>query len=242
MLESCCVNTHTLIPAWRTEKPSLTRDFRLHTMEDGCTLSSSDDNQFVDAEMDSFLPNLESSDLQHLQLKGDRLAWKSSLDSLKSFVMCDLQQQGKWTSPGGSMKQFKSNNKNLIINWYSKKQHTLCFQGRDGPTLKERLVQLVQNMPEMTANMPESNTSTTAVQTESQTMSPSTPSEDSYASGIQQTTVYREGQESSTKERSYSMVSADIEGLKLELLILQKKVEENANLLSANIQNKRNLR
>lgn len=107
-------------------------------MEDGCTPLSSDDNQFVDAEMDSFLPNLESSDLQHLQLKGDRLAWKSSLDSLKSFVMCDLQQQGKWTSPGGNMKQFKSNNKNLIINWYSKKQHTLCFQGRDGPTLKER--------------------------------------------------------------------------------------------------------
>ena len=109
------------------------------TMEDGCTLSSSDGNQFVGAEMDSFLPNLESSDLQHLQLKGDRLAWKNSLDSLKSFVMCDLQQQGKWTSPGGNMKQFKGNNKNLIINWYSKKQHTLCFQGRDGPTLKERL-------------------------------------------------------------------------------------------------------
>ena len=82
------------------------------------------------------------------------------------------------------MKQFKNNNKNLIINWYSKKQHTLCFQGRDGPTLKERLVQLVQNMPEMTANMPESNTFTTAVQTESQTMSPSRLSEDSYASGI----------------------------------------------------------
>ena len=206
-------------------------------MEDGCTLSSSDDNQFVDAEMDSFLPNLESSDLQHLQLKGDRLAWKSSLDSLKSFAMCELQQQGKWTSPGGNMKQFKSNNKTLIINRYSKKQHTLCFQGRDGPTL----VQLVQNMPEMTANMLESNTSTTAVQTESQTMSPSTLSEDSYASGIQQTSVDREGQESSTKERSYSMVSADIEGLKLELRILQK-VEENANLSSANIQKQEELK
>ena len=59
-------------------------------MEGGCTLSSSDDNQFVDAEMDLFLPNIESSDLQHLQLKGDRLTWKSSLDSLKSFVMCDF--------------------------------------------------------------------------------------------------------------------------------------------------------
>ena len=144
-------------------------------MEDGYTLPSSDDNpsseenQFVEAEMELFLPNLETSDLQHLQLKGDKLAWKSSLDSLKSFVMCDLQQQGKWTSPGGNMKQFKSNNKNLIINWYSKKQQTLCFQGRDGPTLKERLVQLVQNMHEMTTDTPDSNTlpSTTAVHTES---------------------------------------------------------------------------
>ena len=143
-------------------------------MEDGCTLSSSDNNQFVDAELELFLLNLESSDLQHLQVKVDQLAWKSSLDSWKSFVMCNLQQQGKWTSPGGNMKQFKSTNKNLIINWYSKKQQTLCFQGRDGATLKNRLVQLVQNMPEVTTNVPDSNTSATSVQSESQTVSPFT--------------------------------------------------------------------
>ena len=139
------------------------------------------------------------------------------------------------------MKQFKSTNKNLIINWYSTKQQTLCLQGRDGPALKDRLVQLVQNLPEMATNMPDSNTSTTAMQTESQTMSPSTLSEDSHASGIRQASADREGPESSTKERSYSMVSADIEGLKLDLLILQKKVEENANLLSANIKKQEEL-
>ena len=76
------------------------------------------------------------------------------------------------------MKQFRVTDKNLIINWYSKKQQTLCFQSRDGPTLKDRLVQLVQNMLEMTTNMPDSNTSTTVVQAESKTMSPSTLSED----------------------------------------------------------------
>ena len=62
------------------------------------------------------------------------------------------------------MKEFKSTDKNLIINWYSKKQQTLCFQGRDGPILKDRLVKLVQNMPGMTTNMPNLNTSTVAVQ------------------------------------------------------------------------------
>ena len=140
-------------------------------MADGCTLSSSDENQSVDARMESFLPNLESSDLQHLQLKGDWLTWTSNLVSLKSFVKCNLQQQGKWSSPGGSMKQFKSTDKNLIINWYSKKKQTLCFQGRDGPILRDRLVKLVQNMPGMTTNMLNLNTSTVAVETESQTMS-----------------------------------------------------------------------
>ena len=78
-----------------------------------------------------------------------------------------LTATGKWTSPGGNMKQFKSTNENVIVNWYSKKQQTLCFQGRDGHTLKDRLVQLVQNMPEMTTNMPDSNTSTTAEQSKS---------------------------------------------------------------------------
>ena len=185
--------------------------------------------------MESFLPNLESSDLQHLQLKGDWLTWTNNLDSLKSFVKCNLQQQGKWSSPGGSMKQFKSTNKNLIINWYSKKQQTLCFQGRDGPILKDRLVKLVQNMPGVTINMLNLNTSTVAVQTESQTMSPSVLSKGSCTNDIQQTSPGREGQESLLQERQYSVMNTDIDGLKLDLLILQKKVEENANLLSANI-------
>ena len=126
------------------------------------------------------------------------------------------------------MKQFKSTNKNLIINWYSKKQQTLCFQGRDGPTLKDKLVQLIQNMPGMTTNILDSNTSTIAVQTERKTMSPSTFC-------IRQTSADREEQGSLIQERSYSVMIADIEGLKLDLLILQKKVEENANLLSSNI-------
>ena len=78
------------------------------------------------------------------------------------------------------------------------------------------------------------------MQTESQTMSPSALSEGSYTSGIQQTSPDREGQESLFQERPYSVMNADIEGLKLDLLILQKKVEENANLLSAICERKKN--
>ncbi|XP_067030123.1 uncharacterized protein [Acropora muricata] len=90
-------------------------------------------------------------------------------------------------------------------------------------------------MPGMTTNMLNLNTSTVAVQTESQAMSPSALSKGSYTNDIQQTSPGREGQESLLQERQYSVMNTDIEGLKLDLLILQKKVEENANLLSANI-------
>ena len=133
------------------------------------------------------------------------------------------------------MKQFKSTNKNLIINWYNKRQQTLCFQGRDGPILRDRLVKLVQNMPGMN-NMLNLNTSTVAVLTESQTMS-----KGSYTNDIQQTSPGREGQESLLQERQYSVMNTDIEGLKLDLPILQKKVEENANLLSQIFESKKNI-
>ena len=60
--------------------------------------------------------NFDSTNLQYLQLNGDRLKWTSDLESLKKFVEKDLQQQGKWTSPGGNWKQFRSDNNNLVIN------------------------------------------------------------------------------------------------------------------------------
>ena len=147
-----------------------------------------------------------------------------------------MSDSSKYGSPGSSSVGLTAGYRdNLIINWYSKKQQTLCFQGRDGPILRDRLVKLVQNMPGMTTNMLNLNTSTVAVQTESQTMSPSALSKGSYTNDIKQTSPSREGQESLLQERQYSVMNTDIEGLKLDRLILQKKVEENANLLSANI-------
>ena len=82
----------------------------------------------------------------------------------------------------------------------------------------------------MTTNMLDWNTSTIAVKTESQTMLPSTLSEGSYTSGIRQTLPDREGQESLIQERPYSMMNADIERLKLDLIILQKIFESKKNI------------
>ena len=73
--------------------------------------------------------------------------WLNDLESLNNFVVNVLKLQGKWLTPGGNTKQFKSSNGNVTTNWYNKKQQTLNFQGRDGPALMDTLVELVRKKP-----------------------------------------------------------------------------------------------
>ena len=112
-------------------------------MVEGHDISGSDDEAVWEPENELYPLELDGSDWQYLQLNGEQLIWTSDLESLKNFVENCLQQQGKWSSPGGNNKQFKSCNDKLVITWYFKKQHTLLFQGQDGPFLKEKLFKLV---------------------------------------------------------------------------------------------------
>ena len=70
----------------------------------------SDNN--IDFKIGNVDPSLTQRDgsqlLQCLQLSGDRLLWKGSLEMLKNLTGELLQKQGKWTSPGGAVKRFKS--------------------------------------------------------------------------------------------------------------------------------------
>ena len=81
----------------------------------------------------------------------------NDLESLKKFVENVLKLQGKWLTPGGNTKQFKCSNGNVIINWYDKKQQTLNFQGRDGPALKDRLIELIHKKPRKTTETHDGN-------------------------------------------------------------------------------------
>ena len=75
-----------------------------------------DDRTVLTADTERCPLHFDSTNLQYLQLNGERLTWTSDLESLKKFVEKDLQQQGRWTSPGGNSIQFKSDNNNLVIN------------------------------------------------------------------------------------------------------------------------------
>ena len=139
-----------------------------------------------------------------------------------------LKLRGKWLTPGGNTKQFKSSNGNVMINWYNKKQQTLNFQGRDGPALRDNLVELVRNKPGTSVDLqgPEILVST------EQAMQPCLAAEANSCHRNSGILIDDESPPNCTQERPNPETSADIEGLKLDLLILQKNVEENTRLLS----------
>ena len=140
-----------------------------------------------------------------------------------------LKLQGKWSSPGRNVKQFKSANNNLVMNWYNKKQLTLCFLGRDGPVLKDKLVKFIKNKLGTEADTPVSDAPTTEQEI------PLLQEGNGICSNRLASTADA-GLENSIQEQLNSDISADIEGLKLDLLILQKKVEANTSLLSTKCQ------
>ncbi|XP_068757833.1 contactin-2-like [Montipora capricornis] len=173
--------------------------------------------------------NPESCELECLHLNDGKLVWMNDLESLKKFVENVLKLQGKWLTPGGNTKQFKCSNGNVIINWYSKKQQTLNFQGRDGPALKDKLMELIHKKPRNIAETQDAN----SLSSTEQSSQPSTllQETDSGESNFQ-TSTDGESLLNGSEKRPNSEIIADIEGLKLDLLILQKQVQENTKLLS----------
>ena len=105
-------------------------------MADGPVSTSSDSSSLENTTVELFSIKHDGPGLENLLLKGERLIWTSGLETLKKFVEETIQQNGKWSSPGGSTKAFKSDSNRLTITWYSGKQSTLTFQGKDGPLLK----------------------------------------------------------------------------------------------------------
>jgi hypothetical protein len=51
-----------------------------------------------------------------------------------------LQEQGKWSSPGGGAKRFKSVEGRFEMTWYGAKQQSLTFSGEDGQVMKGKLI------------------------------------------------------------------------------------------------------
>jgi hypothetical protein len=75
---------------------------------------------------------------------GKRLKWNNNFDELQKFLKNIVGLNGKWTSPGGNSKKFKSSNSDLTVTWYYGKQKTLLFQGKEGYLFREFLINICE--------------------------------------------------------------------------------------------------
>ncbi len=72
------------------------------------------------------------------------MKWTGSLELLKEFVEKNLIESGKWTSPNGASRRFKSCNSGLCLMWYFAKPKSLLFQGKTGSFWRNILIRVCQ--------------------------------------------------------------------------------------------------
>ena len=77
--------------------------------------------------------------LNSIVLEGTKIKWHGSFDELKLFVESHLNLKGKWSSPGGSTKQF--NSEQVMIK-YSKQSSILSLEGEASEKVKQLLANL----------------------------------------------------------------------------------------------------
>ena len=111
----------------------LTNTFEMSGFDFETSLAKNDGEEDIDE---------GSSFTQYLQLIGEKVFWKGTLEMLKEFVFIRLTNKGKWISPGGGAMRFKSTDGSFEMNWYAKQQ-TLTFAGKEGPVVKEKLVSML---------------------------------------------------------------------------------------------------
>ena len=96
------------------------------------------DNNIIEDEQNSIQrdgPQLSD----YLQLNGERLLWKGSLEMLKA-LMLELQEQGKWVCPGGESRRFKSTDKRFEMTCYIWQQAAIFnFSCEEGKEMKNKL-------------------------------------------------------------------------------------------------------
>ena len=139
-----------------------------------------------------------------------RLSWAGDFDRLKEFVKSDLELQGSWSSPANEKKLFVSNNVELL--WWKNKKF-LKINGEDANRIKRCMI----NAMFTSLNL------------------------DSVKSGVDMATntenSFNENQP--TKHQctgcECSKLSPDLEGLKLDLVVLESKLNHKIQAMENQI-------
>ena len=186
----------------------------------------------------------DCTELVNMVYDGKRLKWTNDFESLKKIIEESFGLRGKWSSPGGGSKRFKSINANLSITWYHKKQNTLLFQGKDGNSLREKCILVCQMRGSSKPKSPIKANERKNILLVSPDK-PTCPSVDINAKTVDDATVTSApnspGYEDKAKTNSNSIntnsslltnchclcgaLAAELEGVKLDIVILQKGID-----------------
>ena len=141
-----------------------------------------------------------------------------------------MESRRKWSSPGGQSKRFCSSNADLVLTWHKGKQNTLTLHGKDGDLVRDKCILLCsqnnQYLLSPTLEVHEANTQSQSsvfngiecaldeskisnITSQLSTVLPDKASQtENLIAGIYNCNCY------------YRVYAADLEGVKLDLLIL----------------------
>ena len=191
----------------------------------------------------------DCKELINMVYDGKRLKWINDLKSLKKIIEESFGLRGKWSSPGGDSKRFKSTNANLSITWYYKKQNTLLFQGKDGNSLREKCILVCQmrslskpkspkkaNVRENILLVSPDGPACSSVDINAKTVAGATVTSTSNSSGYEdkaKTNSDSINTNSSLLTSCHCLcgsLATELEGVKLDIVILQKGIDSIADI------------
>lgn len=206
-----------------------------------------------------FQPDKHVKDLVNMTYDGKRLKWVNDFESLKKVIHDSFGLRGKWSSPGGGSKRFKSTNADVTITWYFKKQNTLLFQGRDGYLLRDKCVHICQTREQHDLKPPDksnelANESFGALDSSFNLSARKTTKSEDVNETVATTTPTKGSPEFEAKSKadfinliddysssssgcrcSCGVLAAELEGVKLDVVILQKRIDSQVNSATVGI-------
>ena len=156
---------------------------------------------------------------------GKRVRWTDSFEMLKIFTKYAIEQPGNWLSPGGKYKKFTSSNSDFIFTW-NYELGTLSFKCEMGDRLKELFITVCTTRKSLPADRSgfepvalNNDKPLSVSRTKTKAARVSTDN-DSARSSNHVSSVQK-----SKCDCQCGLLAAELEGVKLDLVILQKNVD-----------------
>ncbi|CAB3985512.1 Hypothetical predicted protein, partial [Paramuricea clavata] len=194
-------------------------------MAESCVLNSSDGYCKDDSFNYDFDEILRYKNENCFAYDGKRVRWTDSFEMLKIFTKHAIEQPDNWLSPGGKYKKFTSSNSDLIFTW-NFELRTLSFKVEMGDRLKELFISVCmmgKSLPaERSGLEPVALNNDKPLSVSRTKTKAARVSIDNYGAG---SSNHVSSVQKCKCECQCGLLVAELEGVKLDLVILQKHVD-----------------